>query len=633
MEDPSNAVYTTASMFNTSAKGLRAHWAADVDYMFFKTLAKHTVYSKQNGMAFSHKYADANIINDVTRDLAAKKPIPNIVQDLAIKFSNKIEQHRSYESIELLIELKKVIPEFDFKQINNKHINMWTRVIVPFRQVFESGTLYKGKSMFHKDCKRFTKVMMEFVASINTTGLAGANYNMYSKAGKGSKQLEQWLTAMLHVHKQNMVEYLFSCSAKMAFTYIRSKGKTSCSQRELEFLNTTSHTPRSILLVLKDYMDEIVKYEKLDSTSDPSLVAEIMAMRNSDHDAEPKSPISLPSVPPQPARVNLLSAPSQPVAHGPENLLVPARLSANADMHSAPQYLRPYNSPQRTEMYSHMPEQHPHTPDRYLHMQERYPHMPQRHPHMPERYPHMPEGYSHVPDRYLHVPERRLHMPEEYLHMAERYPHPDYRYQMHAQPAPHPTYVKTASYEQPMRHPYGQTAGHAMLQAARRSPPYSNAYGPIAYAPRHANPYHRQPPAHYTNKRFHPYSMSSQPPRINSRPMALECPAGPESVSLPSVSLLSSAKEMAPEQTKPWVPPAMSVPVSANKQVEVAEPLIVNVEPKSPVEKQSESIEQQTSGAGSAVAECSKQATQDAQSAESTLPPTPIPQAPDSGKP
>ncbi|KAJ2160920.1 hypothetical protein GGH15_004859, partial [Coemansia sp. RSA 562] len=94
MEDPSNAVYTTASMFNTSAKGLRAHWAADVDYMFFETLAKHTSYTKQDGMAFNHKYADADIINDVTRDLAANRPIPNIVQDLAIKFSNKIEQHR-----------------------------------------------------------------------------------------------------------------------------------------------------------------------------------------------------------------------------------------------------------------------------------------------------------------------------------------------------------------------------------------------------------------------------------------------------------------------------------------------------------------------------------------------------------
>ncbi|KAJ2482225.1 hypothetical protein IWW56_001246 [Coemansia sp. RSA 2131] len=292
MEDPSNAVYSTASMLNTSAKGLRAHWAADVDYMFFETLARHTTYSKQEGMVFNHKYADADIINDVTRDLSLKKPIPNIVQDLAIKFSNKIEQHRSHESIELLIELKKVIPEFNFRQINNKHINMWTRVIVPFRQVFESGTLYKGKSMFHKDCKRFNKVIMEFVASINTTGLSRANYNMYCKAGKGSKQLEQWLTAMLHIHKQDMVEYLYSCSAKMAFTYIRSKGKTSCSKSEIEFLNATSHTPRSILLVLKDYMDEIVKYEKLDSTSDPSLVAEIMAMRNSDHAAESKTPMN-----------------------------------------------------------------------------------------------------------------------------------------------------------------------------------------------------------------------------------------------------------------------------------------------------------------------------------------------------
>ncbi|KAJ2832718.1 hypothetical protein J3B01_004734 [Coemansia erecta] len=572
MEDPSNAVYTTASMFNTSAKGLRAHWAADVDYMFFETLAKHTSYTKQDGMAFNHKYADADIINDVTRDLAANRPIPNIVQDLAIKFSNKIEQHRSHESIELLIELKKVIPEFNFRQINNKHINMWTRVIVPFRQVFESGTLYKGKSMFHKDCKRFNKVIMEFVASINTTGLEKANYNMYCRAGKGSKQLEQWLTAMLHIHKQNMVEYLFSCSAKMAFTYICSKGKTSCSQRELEFLNTTSHSPRSILLALKDYMDEIVKYEKLDSTSDPSLVAEIMAMRNANHNAEPKSPVVMNflSVTSQPARRNLPSAPSQPVARGPENLLVPAHLSANSNMQSAPQYLRPYNSPQR-------------------------------------------------------------------------YPHPNNHYQMQAQPAPHPMYVNDMSYKQPMHHPYGQTAGHAMLQAAEQRSPYNqNTPGPNMYLPRYSSPYpqqsssagYEQPRVQYATKRFHPYSLSpNQPPQMHSRPMSLKRPVRPESVSLPSVSQLLNAKEMAPNQArvKPWVSPAMSVPMSANKQVEMAEPRIVSVEPRSPQEKQSEgSNERETSSADSNVAEGSKQTTQDAQSVESTLPPTPNPQAPDS---
>ncbi|KAJ2555720.1 hypothetical protein IWW35_000482 [Coemansia sp. RSA 1878] len=644
MEDPSNAVYTTASMFNTSAKGLRAHWAADVDYMFFETLAKHTSYTKQDGMAFNHKYADADIINDVTRDLAAKRPIPNIVQDLAIKFSNKIEQHRSHESIELLIELKKVIPEFNFRQINNKHINMWTRVIVPFRQVFESGTLYKGKSMFHKDCKRFNKVIMEFVASINTTGLEKANYNMYCRAGKGSKQLEQWLTAMLHIHKQNMVEYLFSCSAKMAFTYICSKGKTSCSQRELEFLNTTSHSPRSILLALKDYMDEIVKYEKLDSTSDPSLVAEIMAMRNSNYNAEPKSPVvmNLLSVPSQPARRNLPSAPSQPVARGPENLLVPARLSANPNMQSAPQYLRPYNSPQRSEMYSQMPEQH-------LRMQERYSHVPDRYPHIPEQHLRLQERYSHIPQRHPHIPERYPQVSEEYPHMAERYPqmtnrysHPSNHYQMQAQPAPHPMYVNDMSYKQPMHHPYGQTAGHAMLQAAKQRSPYNqNTPGPNMYLPRYSSPYpqqsssagYEQPRVQYATKRFHPYSLSpNQPPQMHSRPMSLKRPVRPESVSLPSVSQLLNAKEMAPNQArvKPWVSPAMSVPMSANKQVEMAEPRIVSVEPRSPQEKQSEgSNERETNGADSNVAEGSKQTTQDAQSAESTLPPTPNPQAPD----
>ncbi|KAJ2560214.1 hypothetical protein GGH12_005007 [Coemansia sp. RSA 1822] len=627
MEDSSNAIYSTASMFNTSAKGLRAHWAADVDYMFFETLARHTTYSKQEGMAFNHKYADADIIDDVTRDLSLKKPIPNIVQDLAIKFSNKIEQHRSHESIELLIELKKVIPEFNFRQINNKHINMWTRVIVPFRQVFESGTLYKGKSMFHKDCKRFNKVIMEFVASINTTGLSRANYNMYCKAGKGSKQLEQWLTAMLHIHKQDMVEYLFSCSAKIAFTYIRSKGKTSCSKSEIEFLNATSHTPRSILLVLKDYMDEIIKYEKLDSTSDPSLVAEIMAMRNSDHAAESKTPM------------NLLSAPPQPAAHDPENLLVPARLSANSDKQPAPKYLRAYNSSQRSEMYSHIPEQHSHMPDRYSHM-------PNRYSHAPDRYSHNPDRYSHAPDRYSHMPDRYPHNPEGYPHMVERYPHPNYHYQVQAQPVPHPMYVKNTPYEHATRHPYGQTAGHAMLQAEQRTPYYQTAPGPNAYEPRYAHLYHRkpsstgyeQPRVQYPNKRFHPYPMSpNQPLRIHPPSMALQCPVRPDSVSLPSVSQLLSAKELTPEQAqaKPsWVPPAMSVPMSANKQVVTAEQRMASIDSRSLQEKQSvDSNERQTSGTGSNVVESSKPTTQDGHSVESTLSPTPMPQAPDSGKP
>ncbi|KAJ2109476.1 hypothetical protein GGF48_005736, partial [Coemansia sp. RSA 921] len=172
------------------------------------------------------------------------------------------------------------------------------------------------------------------------------------------------------------------------------------------------------------------------------------------------------------------------------------------------------------------------------------------------------------------------------------------------------------SYKQPMHHPYGQTAGHAMLQAAKQRSPYNqNTPGPNMYLPRYSSPYpqqsssagYEQPRVQYATKRFHPYSLSpNQPPQMHSRPMSLKRPVRPESVSLPSVSQLLNAKEMAPNQArvKPWVSPAMSVPMSANKQVEMAEPRIVSVEPRSPQEKQSEgSNERETSGADSNVAE------------------------------
>ncbi|KAJ1750550.1 hypothetical protein LPJ79_002824 [Coemansia sp. RSA 1821] len=262
--------------FNGAAKGLRAHWSAELDYRFVKTLAEHTICNEQDGIVFKHKYADSDIIEDVTRDIANKKPIQAIVHDLAIKFPNKIEQHRSRECIELLLTLQGIIPEFNFQQINNKHINMWTRVIVPFRQVFDCGTLYKGKSMLHKDCKRFTKAIMEFITSVSSKGINNVDYNIFRKPGKGSKLLEQWMTAMLHTHKMDMVKFLIACGARLAFTYLKSRPADSLTFNEQNYLKTASHSPKEILVVLKSYMDDIIRQENIDSLADLGVVSEIM---------------------------------------------------------------------------------------------------------------------------------------------------------------------------------------------------------------------------------------------------------------------------------------------------------------------------------------------------------------------
>ncbi|KAJ2449820.1 hypothetical protein EV183_004669 [Coemansia sp. RSA 2336] len=263
---------TSVAAFNGAAKGLRAHWSAELDYRFVKTLAEHTVCNEQDGIVFKHKYADAEIIEDVSRDIANKKPIQAIVHDLAIKFPNKIEQHRSRECIELLMTLRNIIPEFNFQQINNKHINMWTRVIVPFRQAFDCGTLYKGKSMLHKDCKRFTKAIMEFIANASIKGVNNVDYNIFRKPGKGSKLLEQWITAMLHTHKLDMVKFLIACGARLAFTYLKSRPAETLNFNEQNYLRTAEHSPKEILVILKRYMDDIIRQENIDSSAELGVV-------------------------------------------------------------------------------------------------------------------------------------------------------------------------------------------------------------------------------------------------------------------------------------------------------------------------------------------------------------------------
>ncbi|KAI9471104.1 hypothetical protein BX667DRAFT_520284 [Coemansia mojavensis] len=352
---------TSVATFNGAAKGLRAHWSAELDYRFVKTLAEHTICNEQDGIVFKHKYADSDIIEDVTRDIANKKPIQAIVHDLAIKFPNKIEQHRSRECIELLLTLQGIIPEFNFQQINNKHINMWTRVIVPFRQVFDCGTLYKGKSMLHKDCKRFTKAIMEFITSVSSKGINNVDYNIFRKPGKGSKLLEQWMTAMLHTHKMDMVKFLIACGARLAFTYLKSRPADSLTFNEQNYLKTASHSPKEILVVLKSYMDDIIRQENIDSLADLGVVSEIMREspqsfhnQGSVYSGHQSPPPNTPAAYPQPSH--------KPMQH---------YMQRHYEVDSAARYhecMRGYSPAQSPGCGPAMPPGYPYQPHRYPEM-------------------------------------------------------------------------------------------------------------------------------------------------------------------------------------------------------------------------------------------------------------------------
>ncbi|KAJ1941639.1 hypothetical protein GGF37_003459 [Kickxella alabastrina] len=158
--------------------------------------------------------------------------------DLAKRFPNKRKEHRSKDCLSLLLELKANLPEFTFHQLNHKHINMWTRSIVPFRLLYDSGILFKGKSIFHKDCKRFVKCIFTFLNYTRTRGLMEPLTKVFARLpGQGNKLLEQWLCVMFEIHDIKFAWFLYGCACKMAQSFINSKLPRFITEKEIELLN------------------------------------------------------------------------------------------------------------------------------------------------------------------------------------------------------------------------------------------------------------------------------------------------------------------------------------------------------------------------------------------------------------
>ncbi|KAJ2716582.1 hypothetical protein H4R19_000566 [Coemansia spiralis] len=250
-------------------KGKRAHWSGESDYQFVLVLAQHTVCNERQGLLLNHKYIDQMVVKDIAAGLENNTPLDTLVEELAQKYPSKKEEHRSYECINLMLELRRKLPEYCCDQLNHKHMNMWTRTFAPFRQLFDSGQLFRGKQMMHKDNKRFAKAIFDFFVHIVANGMGQADPNMYKKGeDKGGKLLEQWLTAMLNHHGQNMVKFLFACGVKLAMSYIDTKRVDERTAEDRWFLKATARTPDQVLTVLKELMNYIARNEAYSALTD-----------------------------------------------------------------------------------------------------------------------------------------------------------------------------------------------------------------------------------------------------------------------------------------------------------------------------------------------------------------------------
>ncbi|KAI7823432.1 hypothetical protein BX661DRAFT_55814 [Kickxella alabastrina] len=168
-------------------------------------LAQYTACNPESGLVLNHKYVDSTIISHAQAVLTQNMNLDIVEADLAKRFPNKRKEHRSKDCLSLLLELKANLPEFTFHQLNHKHINMWTRSIVPFRLLYDSGILFKGKSIFHKDCKRFVKCIFTFLNYTRTRGLMEPLTKVFARLpGQGNKLLEQWLCVMFEIHDINL---------------------------------------------------------------------------------------------------------------------------------------------------------------------------------------------------------------------------------------------------------------------------------------------------------------------------------------------------------------------------------------------------------------------------------------------
>ncbi|KAJ2108027.1 hypothetical protein GGI16_001295, partial [Coemansia sp. S142-1] len=241
---------------------LRTAWPAETDFCFVKTLAEHTTCDGTNGLGLNHTYMDQAAIQLVEDSLSHSVDIATIADECRHRFPNKNEAHYSVESIELLLELSRKCPGYSFQQLNTKHLNMWTRVIAPFRQVFETGTLYKSKQLFHRDCKKFAKVFINFFTFIVQQGIE-ANYcpTLVKNAGQASKLLEQWIVSMFEHHGVNMSQFMFQCGLHLCRAYVRNKQTVYPTASEHAILTSQSPAASDILTVLKNYFGYICEYE------------------------------------------------------------------------------------------------------------------------------------------------------------------------------------------------------------------------------------------------------------------------------------------------------------------------------------------------------------------------------------
>ncbi|KAJ2691949.1 hypothetical protein GGH99_002049 [Coemansia sp. RSA 1285] len=249
----------------------RAQWTMELDYHFVRTLAQYTVCNSVDGLILHNKYVDPAIIRYVESALKANVDLRDLELDLSVRYPNKKKEHRSLEALQLLVELKSTTPSYTHQQLNHKHINMWTRSIVPFRHLHEGGTLFKGKTVFHKDCKRFAKALMEVLSYTVYSGpTVGALTSIFGKkAGQGSKLLEQWLNAMFEIHGTNMLDFMVSCALRLARTYVETKLSSARTADDLAILRESAPRTRLLLAALKEYLAKITEYEGLDSMAAP----------------------------------------------------------------------------------------------------------------------------------------------------------------------------------------------------------------------------------------------------------------------------------------------------------------------------------------------------------------------------
>ncbi|KAJ2721825.1 hypothetical protein GGI07_003708 [Coemansia sp. Benny D115] len=143
---------------------------------------------------------------------------------------------------------------------------MWTRSIVPFRHLYENGVLFKGKSIFHKDCKRFARCIMRFLAYHEANGQDAPFKNIFGGGtGDGNRQLEQWLNAMFEQHDYEMAHFLFQCACKMARSYIKSKPSRHVTSEETVYLASADPQISQVLEIIKSYFTQITEFEGLAS--------------------------------------------------------------------------------------------------------------------------------------------------------------------------------------------------------------------------------------------------------------------------------------------------------------------------------------------------------------------------------